>query len=412
MQYFNEQGESHHEVVQRIREKYGDRAKILTHRNIRVGGFMGLFTREGVEVSGYISNEEVLRKRKELTDEKNRIIAAAATATMARPISSPGAGTGKSSGDTPVSKPEDPTLSQVLSELRELKEKVEPRGEPAAEHESLGRIEELLEQNDFSLGFIKNIMARLRKEASLEELDDFDSLQQRVVEWIGETIAIHPEPKSNRPRRIVLIGPTGVGKTTTIAKLAAMYGLNGQGEEALKVRMITIDNYRIGARGQLETYGDIMNIPVASVEDRSDMEKKLALFADARMILIDTTGRNPRDYQNIASMRELLDACGSSSEYYLALSATTKASDIREICQEFEPFKYQAIILTKLDETLRVGNIISILAEQRKPLAFITDGQGVPLDIHRATRGRLLRNLEGFKINRQRLDEIYPERED
>jgi flagellar biosynthesis protein FlhF len=111
-------------------------------------------------------------------------------------------------------------------------------------------------------------------------------------------------------------------------------------------------------------------------------------------------------------MRELLDACGSSSEYYLALSATTKASDIREICQEFEPFKYQAIILTKLDETLRVGNIISILAEQRKPLAFITDGQGVPLDIHRATRGRLLRNLEGFKINRQRLDEIYPERED
>lgn len=130
------------------------------------------------------------------------------------------------------------------------------------------------------------------------------------------------------------------------------------------------------------------------------------------MILVDTTGRNPRDYQNIAAMRELLDACGTSSEYYLAVSATTKASDIREIFQEFEPFKYEAVILTKLDETLRVGNIISVLSEQRKSLAYITDGQGVPLDIQKAARGRLLRNLEGFKINRRRLEELYPEQAD
>lgn len=406
MQYFSEQGSSHREVLQQIREKYGEQAKVMNHRNIRFGGFLGMFQKEGVEVSGYISNEQPLRRRAELTEEKNRLIAAAASATARAATVTESKEKVSDTPNTPVEeKISSADLSLVMTELREIKEKVNSEGGESADHPSIEKIESLLEKNDFSLKYIKNIISKLKKELSLEELDDYEGVQSRVVDWIGDSITLYKEPQHSG-RRMILIGPTGVGKTTTIAKLAAMYGLDNDGGEAMKVRMITIDNYRIGARGQLETYGDIMNIPVASVEDYQEMKKKLALFEDAKMILVDTTGRNPKDYQNIAAMRELLDACGSSSEFYLAVSATTKASDIREICQEFEPFKYQAVVLTKLDETLRVGNIISVLSEQRKPLAFITDGQGVPLDIEKASKGRLLRNLDGFKINRQELDEL------
>lgn len=396
MQYFTEQGETHSDAVQKVRSKFGSRAQILTHRNIRIGGIFGFFGKDGIEISGYVSNEEPRGASRISLEEKNRIIAAAAAAQSSEEAK-------KSAGGNDKAKE---TLSQVLSELKELKDKVSPS--EAAKHETVHRIEELLEQNDFTSRFIRDILQRMRKELSLSDLEDFQGVQQKVLEWIGEAIDIHRDPPEKTSRCLVLIGPTGVGKTTTVAKLAAMFGLDYRGSKAMELRMLTIDNYRIGAQGQLQTYGEIMKIPVASVDNREEMRKKIALFSDAEMILVDTIGRNPRDYQNIADMRELLDACGPKSEFFLTLCATTKASDVRDILREFEPFKYQAIILTKLDETFGVGNIISVLWEERKALAFITDGQGVPQDIERASPSRLLRNLKGFEINRRHLDELYP----
>lgn len=418
MQYFTEQGPSHLEAVRKIKEKYGDRAKIMTHRNIRIGGFLGLFTREGVEISGYISNEEPMRKKRELQEEKNRILSAAAAfqsggnggsrGPEAFGISLPVSGeeSERPAGKASASPEKTGEMELVLKELREIREQVsrQETGAPE-EHPSLEKISELLSDNDFSYGFIKETVGRLKSELSLAELDDFEGVQHRVVSWIAEKITVYPEPERQGHRRIILIGPTGVGKTTTIAKLAAMTILGDPEEKARSVRMITIDNYRIGARGQLETYGDIMNIPVASVETREEMKKKLALFEDVDTIFVDTTGRCPRDFRNIAAMRELLEPCGSRAEYFLAVSATTKASDVKEILREFESFGYAAVVLTKLDETQRIGNIISILSELNKPLAYITFGQGVPADIEKAEPLRLLKNLEGFTIHIEKLKE-------
>jgi len=106
----------------------------------------------------------------------------------------------------------------------------------------------------------------------------------------------------------------------------------------------------------------------------------------------------------------VLDAAGTCCEIHLTISATTKASDVEEILKTFEPFKYRAVIITKIDETLRIGNIISVLAASRKPISYIADGQSVPQDIEQASILRLLMNLDGFRISRERLEKRFGER--
>ncbi len=384
MQYFTEQAYSHREALDNIRAKYGDRAKVLTQRSIRMGGFLGLFAREGVELTGYISQEQKRPKLGDLEEEKKKIL--------------------KSVKD-------EQTLQVLLKEVQSIKKRIEESGNGESkhheEHPTLERLRENLERNDFTKKMVNDLLARLRREVSLEDLDDYQLAQNRIVEWIGEMVSTVRDEFATRPRIFVLVGPTGVGKTTTIAKLAAIHGLGSGGSKQKNVRMLTIDNYRIGAKQQIETYGDIMGIPVTCVESNQDLKKKIALYQDVDLILVDTIGKSPKDYMKLAEMRELLDACGSDAEVYLAVSATTKTVDLMEILQQFEPFHYDAVVLTKLDETMHIGNIISVLSERRKPVAYVTDGQIVPQDIEAATVTRILMHLEGFQVDQERIRELF-----
>jgi flagellar biosynthesis protein FlhF len=186
-----------------------------------------------------------------------------------------------------------------------------------------------------------------------------------------------------------------------------MYGLDRDASKSRDIRVLTIDNYRIGARQQIETYGQIMDIPVSFVESAEEMRKHLALYQNADMIFVDTIGKSPRDFRRLGEMNELLSMCGSRARVHLAVSATTKTADVEEIATQFEPFKYEAVVLTKLDETTRAGNIISVLASREKPISFITDGQRVPQDIERATVVRLLMHLEGFGVPRSAIERRF-----
>ncbi len=388
MQYFSEQALTHREALEKIRSKYGDQAKILNHKSIRMGGFMGLFAKEGIEVSGYLTDKPVKKFSQGLEQEKQKILSSV-------------------KGES--------TMQEVLKELKALREQVEHKNEtPAAvsQHENIAKIENILSENDFTFKYIKEMIDKVKKEFSLEELDDYLNVKQNVLRWIGETVSIYKDNNDGESRVLVLVGPTGVGKTTTIAKLAAVYGIGNGEVKPVSVRMITADNYRIGAKEQLETYGQIMDIPVSNVETYQDFKKKLALFQDADLVLVDTTGKSPKDYKKLAEMRELLDACGTAAETHLTISATTKTSDIYEAFQQFEPFKYRAIVLTKLDETMNIGNVISTFYEKKKPFSYITFGQGVPQDISRAKIGTLLMHLEGFNSTREQLESWFEEDQD
>ncbi len=394
MQYFTEQAPSHREALEKIRVKYGESAQVLSHRTVRMGGFLGFFEREGVELTGYIKSETRQDKAQklDLEEEKRKILAQARA---------------------------DQSLQQVLSELKGIKEKIDeaslgaPRAAAEAEdHTSIRRVDALLALNDFGESFRREVVARLRREFSLEELEDADEVEARALEWIGDSIRIWSESGAAKPRVLALVGPTGVGKTTTIAKLAAISAVGMAGSRPLSVRMITIDNYRIGARQQIETYGGIMGVPVSCVETAEDLRKTVAMHSDADLILVDTVGKSPRDAVKLAEMQRLLAGCGPGAEVHLALSATTKASDMVQIMRQFEPFDYKAVVITKLDETNRIGNAVSALAEKGKMISYVTTGQSVPQDIERARALRLLMNLEGFRVDRRRLEARYAERGD
>ncbi|MFP4113377.1 MAG: flagellar biosynthesis protein FlhF [Spirochaetales bacterium] len=421
MEYFVEQAATHREAEEKIRLKYGSQARIMHHRSVRIGGFLGLFTREGVEVTGYFSREP--RSSGGVGRPVNGVAQSGTTGptSVQDPTTSNAAGvagSGASTGSGRRSLEEekkrlletmrgggDKTLETVLTEIRSLRDSLGSQS-GADPHPVIAEIRERLEENDFSPSYTRGIVERMRKELSMEELDDRELVHERVIGWIGLSIRLHEPRSSGRPEVLILVGPTGVGKTTTIAKLAAMYGLD-RNKKSRDIRVLTIDNYRIGARQQIETYGQIMDIPVSFVESADDMKKYLALYQDADMIFVDTIGKSPRDFRKLGEMNEVLSMCGSRARVHLAISATTKTCDVAEIATQFEPFKYEAVVITKMDETTRAGNIISVLAEREKPISFITDGQRVPQDIERATRMRLLMHLEGFDVSRAKLEKQF-----
>jgi flagellar biosynthesis protein FlhF len=387
MQYFTIQARSNREAIEKMKSTYGESARILTHRGVRLGGFLGMFSAEGVEVTGYLSEDGNRKRKADVEEEKRKILDG-------------------------VKKEQ--TLQTLLQEIQGLRESLDnrPPAAPAPSpelHPSLRQLEELLEANEFAADFVAAMLDRARREFSLESLDNFSLLQTAAVAWIGEKISIDP-PLSFSPRGariVIIVGPTGVGKTTTIAKLAAIYGLGDGRSPARRVRIVTIDNYRIAAKQQIETYAEIMRIPVSLVESAEELRKNIALYQDTDLILVDTIGRSPRDLGKLAEMKEILAACGGQACVYLALSATTKASDTEEILRQYAPFGYRAVILTKLDETMRIGNVLSCLARQKTPVAYICDGQGVPQDLEEARHVRLLMNMEGFRIDREALEERF-----
>ncbi|GHV11000.1 flagellar biosynthesis protein FlhF [Spirochaetia bacterium] len=440
MEEFAEKALTYNECLDKIRAKYGDRVKIVTRKTVMMGGFLGFGMKEGVELSGYVPNTYGINPAGAISYHGNNssggtgvqamMTAMGNTAAQAAPrvnvLREPGLIPEPGSVREPLDFEEErkkilqatgnSVLPTVLKELQNINEKIgvisAAAASPALEdHPNLGRLEELLALNDFSLAYKAKLLARIKKECSLEILEDFDALQDKALEWIGETISIYKEKSLVRlPRVMILVGPTGVGKTTTIAKLAAIFGLsNADDQKSLSVRMITIDALRIGARDQIEAYGKIMGFPVSYVDNREDLRKELALYSEGvDLILIDTFGKSPRDSVKLGEMKQILDACGSQAEVHLAVTAAATSSNLLDILRQFEIFNYQSVIITKLDETGRIGNVISALAEKGKSVSYITDGQTVPSDIQRADVVHFLTNLAEFKVNRQKIEEKFP----
>jgi flagellar biosynthesis protein FlhF len=199
---------------------------------------------------------------------------------------------------------------------------------------------------------------------------------------------------------MMFVGPTGVGKTTTIAKLAARYSLNK--EYDYKVGIITLDDYRIGAEAQLRDYASTLGLPLQVVKDHADLERAIMALSHCNIILIDTAGSSQYDLKKIERTGAYLDRSDAIIDVNLVLAANTKYEDMLVTYNSFSSLSIDTLIFTKIDETSTLGNIFSIIYETKKPISYVSNGQEVPEDIVAADSEYLVREiLEGSPKSRQ-----------
>lgn len=206
---------------------------------------------------------------------------------------------------------------------------------------------------------------------------NFDFVFTQAQELLAKVLPITEDNLLETGGVVALVGPTGVGKTTSVAKIAAQFTLK---HGANQVALITTDNYRIAAHEQLNTYGRILNIPVRIASSAMELSQLIKGFADKKLILIDTAGMSQRDMKLIEQINTLTEN-DLHIKSYLVMSAATEYKAMNEIIDAFHIFKPQAAILTKLDEAATIGSALSSLIEHNLPLSFVTNGQQVPEDM-------------------------------
>ena len=240
-----------------------------------------------------------------------------------------------------------------------------------------------LVHNGISTELIRKILDTLN---TLPVEGGSQSIKSRLGETFGKLIRFAGtlKLKKNSPRIIALVGPTGVGKTTTTAKLAAMYALN----RGNKVALITMDIFRVGAVEQLKTYSRIMNIPLEVASTPKELEKAVEKHSACDLIVIDTAGRSHKDKEKLDEMKNFLDH-KIPIEVYLCLSATTKDRELEEILNRFRIFPINKVVFTKIDECESFGNMVNLLMKDNLQIAYFTTGQRVPEDIEVATSAKL-----------------------
>ncbi len=269
-------------------------------------------------------------------------------------------------------------MQQMRKELRQLKQSMDMRlAEVGFAHNAQNnpvRLDLLHRLAD--MGIYKKLSLKLANRLGAHK--DIDYAFEKAQEMMAKVLPIAEENILEYGGVVALVGPTGVGKTTTIAKLAAKFILK---HGSRQVALITTDNYRIAAHEQLNTYGRILDVPVRTAANADELRSLINTFCDKKLILIDTAGMGPRDMR-LAAQLMTLQKNDIPVRSYLVMSATTQYKAMLDIIKAFQVFEPVACILTKMDEAVAKGAAVSALIEQQLPLAFMTDGQQVPEDIH------------------------------
>jgi flagellar biosynthesis protein FlhF len=227
------------------------------------------------------------------------------------------------------------------------------------------------------------IVNTLKKNLPAEELQNEEGIYRIAEKLLAKTISMS-YGAAERRRICAFVGPTGAGKTTTLAKVAAHSAL----EEKVKVGLVTTDTYRIAAAEQLKTYARIMEIPIEVVSDKTGFRKALAKLADRDLVLVDTPGKSSVEPGYVEKLRDLF-RLETPVETHLLLPLTASQDSLVENLERFKPVGYQSIIFTKLDESRHYGVMYNVIDQERKPVSFVTNGQNVPQDIEKIDPGRL-----------------------
>ncbi|MCF6325183.1 MAG: flagellar biosynthesis protein FlhF [Gammaproteobacteria bacterium] len=275
---------------------------------------------------------------------------------------------------------QEPAIVEMQSELKSLRGMLEKQLSGLVWDEFTRRNPgkaELIQQL-MNLGLSDSLCKTLAEE--VPERAHPDDLFRNALECFSRKIPVANDEILNEGGVVALVGPTGVGKTTTAAKLAARYALRHGNRH---VALVTIDNYRVCAHEQLRTYGRILDIPVKTADSRQELRKVLDDLCDRRLILIDTAGMSQRD-SHLSEQASML--CGDDMfiKTSLVVSATSQVSSMREVMNAFGLFNPVSVMMTKLDEATSLGGALDMTTQYGVPVSYICDGQQVPEDMHLA----------------------------
>ncbi len=368
-------------VLRRVREDQGPEAVILSNRRID----------EGIEVIAAIDYDAALVRHALGNDVE--LDAAGESDALARIAEDDGISS-ENIADAMAQAPEilsadltpaDPSLTGVRDELTSLRGLLESQlsGLVWKETNERSPMRAQMLRNLARIGVAPDIANRVVDR--IEPVTDVRSLWHTPMSELAQMIPVAEDRLVTEGGTAALIGPTGVGKTTTIAKIAARYAmLNGEDDIAL----ISADAYRIGAKEHLTAFANIIGAKVYSASSPNELTELLTRLAGKRLILIDTEGRSPKDRE----LANRLAAYGSNAErvrFYLTLSASAQEAALDEAIDCFRQVPLESCIVTKVDEAAQLGGVISALVRHDLKMSWVSDGQRIPDDLHSAARKRL-----------------------
>ncbi|MCC6466403.1 MAG: flagellar biosynthesis protein FlhF [Planctomycetes bacterium] len=287
-------------------------------------------------------------------------------------------------------------LRRDVDELKELVRRLAERTEAGAVADYPDTVKAVwrrLEAADVAPELARRFCNDVLRNLSGSQLEHEETVLQAALQTLAGAIQVAGPVtlSAGRTRTVAFVGPTGVGKTTTLSKLAANFKLR----DRATVGFITVDTYRLGATEQLKTLAGILEVPVRIVMTPGEIRSAMAELRDRDIVFIDTAGRSPRDQLRINELRAFLDAA-QPDETHLVVSATTHPRHLDSLLERFGGEAIHKLVLTKLDEAASYGPALDVILGAGKPLSYITTGQDIPDDIEVADRMRIARLMLGL----------------
>ncbi|MGF7057149.1 flagellar biosynthesis protein FlhF [Brassicibacter mesophilus] len=371
-------GSNTQEAMYKLKKELGSDAIILHTRKIKKPGFLGIFKKSLIEVVAAL-------------DDENNVdnIDVRRTSTLNENVKK----LSHTSSINNQSNKQNDDLGKEIKAIREMMKGIVDSLDTSSIKEfplELSNILKILQENGVDGEVAKEILIGINEQINFDNKEPKavrEIIRYNLKEYLGES---SPITFNGKQKIIFFIGPTGVGKTTTLAKIAANLFLHHK----CTVGLITADTYRIAAVEQLKIYAEILNVPLKVIYQIKDIYKSLSNFKDKDIILIDTAGRSHKNKEQMDEIRELIQSV-NNKETYLVVNATTDIKTINSILKEYSFINDFKIIFTKADEANNLGIILNTKYYFKNQLSYITTGQNVPDDIEILDIDKLSRTLIG-----------------
>ena len=352
------------DALEKIRDELGKDAVILNSKVLYTGGFLGFFKKKSIEVIVAIDSDIKKAKMLQVKPKKE-------TADTLSKLSSPASET---------------SILEEITEIKNIVKSLNTTTKNSHLHEHIEKIIALLSDQQLSLETKNDIILVLSEELKKKSLSYEECLELTKSFLLSKLPLI--EAALFQKKYVNVVGPTGVGKTTTLAKLAAESVI----KHGKKVAFITTDTYRIAAIEQLKTYATILNIPIEVAYNLEDFQKAAIKFCHYDLVLIDTAGRNFRNKEYVKELKSIIDF-EQDMETYLVLALTSKQRDMEAILKQFSLIPITHFIFTKMDETSSLGAMYNMATKYDLNIAYVTNGQNVPDDIVKATPAVIVQSI-------------------